>query len=181
MRIINFNIYYILTYSDILYFSALKKDFGLNGEEDEIFELFDNIEIQGIRKLTDKNGELSKIGKQSLKFCIEQSNKHHFHKNKSILQFFRMNKENDQNTNTISLLSTQLNETQNEGMNKLLNNEDNNENIDKKHEIIKDSSLDCNNEQDLLMKRMKCRKFSILFCFLSLIILIIICILYFKK
>lgn len=67
----NFIIYYILINSDTFYLSAVTKDFEVKFREDDIFDLFRDIENQGIKKLTDKNGELSKIGKQNLKFFIE--------------------------------------------------------------------------------------------------------------
>ena len=81
----NYILYYVLISSNIFYISAVTKDFESNFNEDEIFELFSDIETQGIKKLTDKNGELSRIGRQNLKFCIEQN-------------YQRINKE----TNTIS-------------------------------------------------------------------------------
>lgn len=179
----NYIIYYILTNTDIFYFTAVNKDYELKGEEDDIFALFEDIEYQGIRKLTDKNGELSKIGKQNLKFCIEQSNKHSNKKNSSILSFFRMNNEKEQNTNTISLLSTQINDIQNDvkdGMKKLLTNVDEMGNLDKKSEAIKDTSLEFKNDATILQRRVRCRKISALVCLISVIVIIILLIIIFS-
>ena len=179
----NYNIYYTLTNTDIFYLSAVLKDFESKGEEDDIFQLFEDIEYQGIRKLTDKNGELSKIGKQNLKFCIEKSGGHNIKKNSSILDFFRTNNDGEQNTNTISLLSTQINDIQNDvkdGMKKLLNNVDEMGNLDKKSEKIKDSSINFKNDTAYLQRRMRCRRISILVCLISVIVLIIILIIIFK-
>ena len=176
----NYNIYYTLTNTDIFYLSALKKGFESNEDENEIYQLFDDIEKQGIKKLTDKNGELSRIGKQNLKFCIEQSNKNKLKKNNSILNFFKSNQEKEQNTNTISLLSTQINEIQNDnkdGMKKLLSNVDNRGNMI----IINDNTNDLKNEAIILQKRIKCRRISFLICIIMTIIFIIISIIVFKK
>ena len=181
----NFNIYYTITNTDIFYLGALKKGFESKEDEDIIFQLFYDIENQGIKKLTDKNGELSKIGKQNLKFCIEQSNKNTLKKNNSILNFFKMNNnDKEQNSNTISLLSTQINDIQNDvkdGMKKLLTNVDDIENLNTKSEKIKDSSVDFKNEATILQKRIKCRRISILICFIVLITIIILSIIFFKK
>ena len=177
----SFDIYYIIVKPDIFYLAAIKKSF--EGEEEEIFELFEDIEYQGIKKLTNKNGELSKIGKQNLKFCLEQSNKHDIDNNKSILRFFRMNNDKDQNTNTVSLLSTQLNDIQNnvkDGMKKLLNNVDDMGRIENKSEKIKDSSIDFNSGASILKRRMRCRRISIILCFIIVIIVIILSIIFFR-
>ena len=176
----NFNIYYTLTNTDIFYLAALKKGFESIEDEDEIYQLFDDIEYQGIKKLTDKNGELSKIGKQNLKFCIEQSNKNKLKKNNSILNFFKMNNDKEQNTNTISLLSTEINENQNDykdGMKKLLSNIDDMGNLDKKSE----KKNDFKKEEIILQKRIKCRRISFLICIIMAIVIIIISIIVFKK
>ena len=176
----NYNIYYTLTNTDIFYLAALKKGFESNEDEDEIYQLFDDIEYQGIKKLTDKNGELSKIGKQNLKFCIEQSNKNKLKNNNSILNFFKMNNDKEQNTNTISLLSTQINENQNDfkdGMKKLLSNIDDIGNLDKKNE----KKNDFKKEVTILQKRIKCRRISFLICIIMAIVIIIISIIVFKK
>ena len=179
----NYIIYYILTNTDIFYLTAVNKDYELRGEEDDIFSLFEDIEYQGIRKLTDKNGELSKIGRQNLKFCIEQSNKNNNKKNSSILGFFRINNEKEQNTNTISLLSTQINDIQNDvkdGMKKLLTNVDEMGNLDKKSEAIKDTSLEFKNDATILQRRVRCRKISALICLISVIVIIVLLIIIFS-
>ena len=177
----NYIIYYTLTNTDTFYLAAIKRDFESNIDDEEIYQLFEDIEYQGIKKLTDQNGELSKIGKQNLKFCIEQNNQQNYKKNNSILNFFNMNNDKEQNSKSISLLSTQINEVHNddkEGKQKLLINTDIG-NMDKKKEKIKDSSLNPDITEKILKKRMICRRIAIGFCFLSLIIIVPIII--FKK
>ena len=173
----NFIIYYILTDTNTFYLAALTKDFDGNREED-IFQLFEDIECQGIKKLTDKNGELSKIGKQNLKFCIEQSNKQKYKKNNSILSFFNMTKDKEQKSNTISLLSTQINDAHNsidDGKNKLLNNTDDIGNFSKNNE--KDLTLNAEGQKDI-NKRRKCRRISIILGFTLIISIIIFSIIF---
>ena len=173
----NYIIYYTLTNTNTFYLAALKKDFDANREE-EIFQLFEDIEYQGIKKLTDKSGELSKIGKQNLKFCIEQSNKQKYKKNNYILNFFNKVQNKEQKSNTISLLSTQINDVQNnidDGKSKLLNNTDDTGNFSKKNE--KDLTLNFEKQQDI-HKRRKCRRISIIIGFMLIISIIIFSIIF---
>ena len=118
----NFIIFYILINSDTFYLSAVTKDFESQFREEEIFELFSDIESQKIKKLTDKNGELSKIGKQNLKFCIEQSYQRINKESNSLLNFFNNKSDNNDNLSNISLLSTHINESQNDKKNSENNN-----------------------------------------------------------
>ena len=106
----NFIIYYILINSDTFYLSAVTKDFESKFREDDIYDLFSDIESQGIKKLTDKNGELSKIGKKNLKFCIEQNTQRNNKESNSLLNFFKIKDDNVDNLSKISLLSTHINE-----------------------------------------------------------------------
>ena len=93
----NFIIFYVITNSNTFYLSAVTKNYELDFKDDEIFELFCDLENQGIKKLTDKNGELSKIGRQNLKFCIEQSYQKINKETNSILNFFKSQNDNSEN------------------------------------------------------------------------------------
>ena len=64
-----YNFYYKITNLDILYLAVVKKN--IKYKENLIFELIEDIDHQGIKKLIDKNGELTMVGKQNLKFSIE--------------------------------------------------------------------------------------------------------------
>ena len=68
----NYNIYYIVTNSNILYLAAVKKNSIYCEKESLIFELIEDIDHQGIKKLVDKNGELTNVGRQNLKFSIKK-------------------------------------------------------------------------------------------------------------
>ena len=180
----NFKYYYILANTDTFYLSAFEKDSNI--DEDDIFQLIEDIESQGIKKLTDKNGELSKIGKQNLKFCIEQ-NKKNSKKNNSVLNFFKLNNNNsnkEQDSNTISLLNDVHNEIKDDGRKKLINsNEHDNDdiiNFDKKDK----NEINLNNESqsDRLQKRNKCRRITLLIvCFCFVMSLFIVPIIILKK
>ena len=64
-------IFYTLQNSGTFYLAVVYKD-SLYGEEEHlIFELFEDIDHQGIKKLVNKNGVLTHVGMQNLKFCIE--------------------------------------------------------------------------------------------------------------
>ena len=111
----NFILFYIITNTNTFYLSAVTKDFESLHSEDDMFELFSDIESQGIKKLTDKSGELSKIGRQNLKFCIEQNHQKINKESNSILNFFKSKIDNNENLSNISLLSTHINENQSDG------------------------------------------------------------------
>ena len=172
----NFIIYYILINTDTFYLSAVTKDFEKKYREDDIFDLFRDIDNQGIKKLTDKNGELSKIGKQNLKFCIEQNYQRNNKENNSILNFFKSKNNKNEHPCEISLLSTQIIDTQNdrkEGAKKLLRNEEGN--LDKKNDNdkINDNTLDYKDDEIILQKRKKCRKITLWICVILTIVIII--------
>ena len=168
----NFIIFYILINSETFYLSAVTKDFESKFREDDIFELFSDIENQGIKKLTGKNGELSKIGRQNLKFCIEQNYQRNNKESNSILNFFKSQSDNNnENLSNISLLSTQINESQSDGKEerkKFLENE--RENSDKKNEKNNDVKLAFKDDELILQKRKKCRKISLWICLVLTII-----------
>ena len=68
----NYNLYYIITTSNTFYLAAVHKKSTLVQNENLVFELIEDIEHQGIKKLIDRNGELTNVGKQNLKFSIEK-------------------------------------------------------------------------------------------------------------
>ena len=178
----NFNIYYTVTISDTLYLAATKKENPLNDEENVIFKLFSTIESQGIRKLTDKNGELTKIGKQNLKFCISKCEENNNKQNSSILDFFSMSKEREQDNSKISLLSTHLNEIQDtvrDGFKSLINNVENMQDLDDKSEQIKDSSFKFQQDAAILERKIRCRKIATRVIIIAVVAAINIMILYF--
>ena len=123
--------------------------------------------------MTDKNGELSKIGRQNLKFCIEQSYQRVKKETNSILGFFQTRSDSSDSLNKISLLSTQINESQSEGKEerkKFLENEGNIDKNDEKHDDVK---IDFKEDEIIFQKRRKCRKVTAWVCLILTIIAII--------
>ena len=178
----NYNIYYTVTISETFYLAATKKENPLNDEENVIFKLFNTIESQGIKKLTDKNGELTKIGKQNLKFCISKCEENNNKQNSSILDFFSMNKEREQDNSKMSLLSTHINEIQDtvrDGFKSLINNVENMQDLDDKSGQIKDSSFKFQQDAAILEKKVRCRKLTTRIIIIVIAIVINILIFYF--
>ena len=58
----NHNIYYMTTTTDFFYLAAVRKNSQYCKKENLIFELMEDIDHQGIKKLVDKNGELTNVG-----------------------------------------------------------------------------------------------------------------------
>ena len=99
-----------------------------------MFEFFEDIEHQGIKKLIDNStGKLSRVGIQNLKFNIEKNNS----------KMKDQNREEIKDDNKIEILNTQINDINNEMKNSVKNmivsvNEMNN--LDSKSAEIKDMS-----------------------------------------
>ena len=69
-----FSAFYSITSSGTFYLSVTNINSIYTDKSNLMFELFEDIEHQGIKKLVDKNGNLSRVGNQNLKFSIEQNN-----------------------------------------------------------------------------------------------------------
>lgn len=185
----DYNLYYTLTSSNIFYIAAVKKDSCYNDNDSLIFKLFEDMEVQGIKKLTDKNGQLSRVGKQNLKFCIEQNQEKiaKSKSNSSLLSFFSNNKsidgeKDDSDNSKISLLSTQINEISNDvkdGVKNLLVNANDIQEISNKSEKIKDLSFKYQKDAAYLEKKIRCRKLTTRIIIIFLIIGILAIIAYF--
>ena len=76
-----------------------------------MFELFEDIEHQGIKKLVDKNGNLSRVGNQNLKFSIEQNN----------VKINSEEKNNNKDNSKIVKLNNQINDINNDVKNSVKN------------------------------------------------------------
>ena len=66
--------FYSITSSGTFYLSVTSVHGVYMDNNNLMYELFEDIEHQGIKKLIDKNGNLSRVGNQNLKFSIEQNN-----------------------------------------------------------------------------------------------------------
>ena len=89
-------------------------------KENLIFELIEDIDHQGIKKLIDKNGELTMVGKQNLKFSIENYQEFKKKKESKILMnsFFEpmIPNDNEEDNNTL------INEDNNDSKNYIVEN-----------------------------------------------------------
>ncbi len=70
----NFSIFYYITSQGFFYLSVTDVNSIYTEQNNLMYELFEDIEHRGIKKLLDKNGNLSRVGSQNLKFIIEQNN-----------------------------------------------------------------------------------------------------------
>ncbi len=96
--------FYSITSQGTFYLSVTSINSIYSDQNNLMFELFEDIEHQGIKKLIDKNGNLSRVGNQNLKFIIEQNN------NKMKGQ----NTEDGENNNKIVILNNQINDINND-------------------------------------------------------------------
>ena len=176
-------IFYTIKNSIYFYLTVILRNSLYNQHQNLIYELFDDIENSGIRKLVDKNGELSFIGKQNLKFCIEQD----LEENKKTIQNANENITNDTNINDslndyyedknniskLSLLNNEINDIQNDvkhSMKNIINNITEMHDLDEKSSKIKDVSFKFQKDASNLLRKVKCRRI--------LYIMMILCILF---
>ena len=125
-----YSIFYLITSSGTFYLSIVSIQSIYMDQNNLMFEFFEDIEHQGIKKLVDNNsGKLSRVGIQNLKFSIENNN-------------IKM-KSNNSDENKIKNLNNTINDINNEMKNSVKNmivsvNEMNN--LDSKSAEIKDIS-----------------------------------------
>ena len=125
-----YSIFYLITSSGTFYLSIVSIHSIYMDQNNLMFEFFEDIEHQGIKKLIDNNsGKLSRVGIQNLKFSIENNN-------------IKMKNINNDD-NKIKNLNNTINDINNEMKNSVKNmivsvNEMNN--LDSKSAEIKDIS-----------------------------------------
>ena len=128
-----FSMFHLITSSGTFYLSIVSIHSVYMDQNNLMFEFFEDIEHQGIKKLIDNNtGKLSRVGIQNLKFSIENNN----NKMRNVIS-----EGNDRNK--IKHLNTQINDINNEMKNSVKNmivsvNEMNN--LNSKSVEIKDMS-----------------------------------------
>lgn len=153
------DLYYSLLNKGILYivFVELLTIYLENFKEDSIFELIEQIESQNIKLNVDKNGKLTNIGKQNLKFAVEKYQNSFFSRsdlpsNPSLIE------EAPPQDNKIAVINEQIrgvsNDMKNNVKNMITNINDINE-IENKSVAIKDSSFKFRRDSLALEKKMK--------------------------
>ena len=183
-------IYYTLKTSGTFYLTVVPKNSLYSTEKDLVFELFEDIEHQGIKKLVNKNGELTRVGKQNLKFCIElfqennrknKSNEVNQDKDNEFL--YRKNKEKD--ISKINLLNSEINDIHNnvkESVKNMITNVNDMNDLDNKSLKIKDSSEQFQKDSAVLERKIRFRKLIrkiLIYCIFELIIILIIYFIFF--
>ena len=97
-----FSIFYLITSSGTFYLSIVSIHSIYMDQNNLMFEFFEDIEHQGIKKLIDNStGKLSRVGNQNLKFSIENNN-------------IKMKSTNGPERNKIKNLNSQINDINNE-------------------------------------------------------------------
>ena len=179
------NIYYMITPSDTFYLAAVRKNSLYCKQENLIFELMEDIDHQGIKKLVDKNGELTNVGKQNLKFSIEK----YTESNKSKLTSFNNNNELFENTsnsnennkpNKITMVTSQINEIKKDvksSLKNMITNISDMEELDSKSLKIKEQSFKFQQDSLNLERKLKWQNLRNKII-IGLIILFIIIIIY---
>ena len=160
-------IFYYTTTSGILYLSFI--EIALldlpKFEENNVYDLFLNLENQNIKKLVDDNGKLSNVGMQNLKFSIEK--------------YQQTNDTDDAQTQKISLINDHINDVKNnmkENVKNMMTNMQDMNEIEGKSVTIKDTSLRFKQDSKGLENRMRrnfYRNLIILICLIIVLVYII--------
>ena len=176
-------IFYTFTNSDIFYLAVIAKNSLYSQNENLVYELFEDVENRGIKKLVGKNGVLTNVGKQNLKFIIEQdqeaNRKPKNNKNSSIADYFMGSKEKEKDTSKLSLLSneiTNIQENVKESVKNIINNVTEMQDLDDKSAKIKDVSFQFQKDSSMLERKVRFRKIlhrAMIICVVTMIIIMI--------
>ena len=179
----NHNIYYIVTNTNTFYLAAVRKDSKYCENENLVFELIEDIEHQGIKKLVDKNGELTNVGRQNLKFSIEkyqETNRSRLGSSGNMTIFDTTNsisltERNDQ-ISKISSLNSQIGEIKNEmkqNVQNMISNVGEMQDLDSKSARIKDTSLEFRNNSLDLEKKAKWSQYKMKIIIITTILIVV--------
>jgi len=163
----NFNIYFTLKNNGTFYLACIKNEESNDKElekkkEKLIFDLIDDIDNQNIKKLVNKNGELTNVGKQNLKFTIEKKERELNEEKEEYSSDILHRSNSDSSINKISFLNTQLIDIKKDvklSVKNIINNVNDMREIDTKSAQIKDTSFKFQQDAANLERKMKCRKY----------------------
>ena len=108
-----FSVFYSITSSATFYIAVTSINSIYSDKNNLMYEFFEDIEHQGIKKLIDKTGNLSRVGNQNLKFIIEQNN--------SKMKEVNNDEVDNKNNNKIDILNDQINDINNDVKNSVKN------------------------------------------------------------
>ena len=177
-------IFYTLTNFNIFYSAVVLKGSLYSNQENLVYELFEDVENRGIKKLVNENGELTIVGKQNLKFCIEQdqeTNRKNYEKKNENLNYL-MNQKKEKDMVKLSLINNELNDIQDnvkESMKNILTNVNEMQDLDDKCAKIKGLSDQFQKDSTVLERKLRYRKYIRRALIIGLAIIILIAIIYF--
>ena len=151
-----FCVFYSITSSGIFYLAVTNINSIYTNNNNLIFELFEDIEHQGIKKLVDKNGKLTRVGNQNLKFSIEQIN--------SKMKEQNIDKRDNKDNRKIVILNNQINDINNDVKNSVKNmivSVNEMKYLDNKSSELKDISYKFQQESYEVERKMRNRKLMI--------------------
>ena len=179
-----FQIYFTLKNNGTFYLACIKiiesdEEKMKKKKEKLIFDLIDDVDYQNVKKLVTKNGELTNVGKQNLKFTIEKKEKELVEEtdNSHDLE----NNKSESSINKISFLNNQINDIQKDvklSVKSMLNNVNDMQEIDRKSEQIKDTSYKFKQDAANLERKLRCRKYMMKSIFYGLLSLPVLFVLY---
>ena len=178
-------IFYTLQNSGTFYLAVVLKDSLYNEEENLIYELFEDIDHQGIKKLVNKKGVLTHVGIQNLKFCIDlyQENNRKNNENKKEKEnenIFVKNKNINKDMSKIALLNNEINDIHinvKESVKNMITNVNDMHDLDTKSAKIKDTSYQFQKDSAALENKIRFQKFVskiVIFCVLTIIFIIVL-------
>lgn len=178
--------YFTLKNNGTFYLACIKND-ELNDKELDkkkekmIFDLIDDIDNQNIKKLVNKNGELTNVGKQNLKFAIEKKEGEFKEEKEDFSSNNYGRSDSDSSINKITFLNSQLNDIKKDvklSVKNMINNVNDMREIDTKSAQIKDTSFKFQQDAANLERRLKCRKYLMKSVLYSIIAIPVIYVLY---
>ena len=169
-------IFYTFTNANIFYLAVVLKGSLYSQQQNLVYELFEDVENRGIKKLINESGELTLVGKQNLKFCIELDQETNRKNNEKNSGSNYLNKKNEKDMAKFSLINNELNDIQDdvkESMKNILTNVNDMQDLDDKSAKIKDISEKFQKDSYMLEKKLRKRKCIhriLLICFLMMIL-----------
>lgn len=150
------DLYYSITSNSTLYiaFVEILSFYFDNFKENSIYELFEEIDGQGIKKNIDKNGKLTMVAQQNLKFSIEKYQNTYFNNSGGAGGLI----EDDPHGNKIAIINEHINDVKNDmaaNVKNMMNNVQDMNEMEGKAVSIKDASFQFRRNSKALEYKMK--------------------------
>ena len=175
-------IFYTFANVNIFYLAVVLKGSLYSQQENLVYELFEDVENRGIKKLVNESGELTLVGKQNLKFCIELDQETNRKNNEKNSDDNYISKKNEKDMAKFSLINNELNDIQDnvkESMKNILTNVNDMQDLDDKSAKIKDISEQFQKDSYMLEKKLRKRKCIHRMLLICLVLIILGVIIYF--